>query len=108
MELRTKSFFPKVEDRLAKRLQMSLNIPTVLTGNGKLRAYQHRFKIIEDPKFPCEMNSQTADKLIRECTLLSKKRQILKNTRSITKAGGNGLYLTLNWQTSTLIYSKSL
>jgi hypothetical protein len=58
----------------------------VITGHGKLRAYLHRFKITEDPMYPCEMNSQTTDHLIRECTLLSKQRQILKN--SITKASG--------------------
>jgi hypothetical protein len=81
----TKSFFPKLKDRLAKRLQMRLNISMVITGHGKLRAYLHRFKIIEDPMCPCEMNSQTNDHLIHECILLSKQRHILK--KRITKAG---------------------
>ena len=59
----------------------------VITGHGKLRAYLHRFKIIEDLMCPCEMNPQTTDHLIRECTLLSKQRQSLKN--SLMKEGGS-------------------
>jgi ribonuclease HI len=86
-EALTKTFFPKVKDTLSKRLQMCLNISTVLTGHRKLRAYLHRFKITEDPMCPCEMKPQTTNQLIRECTLLSKQRQSLKN--SIMKAGGN-------------------
>jgi hypothetical protein len=82
----TKSFFPKVKDRLAKRLQMCLYLSTIVTGHGKVRAYLHRFKINEDPMCPCKMNPQTTDHLIRECALLSKQRQSLKN--NITKAGG--------------------
>jgi len=83
----TKTFFPKVKDRLAKRLQMCLNLSTVITGHGKLRAYLHRFKIIDDPMCPCEMNPRTTDHLIRECTLFRKQRQRLKN--SIIKASGS-------------------
>jgi hypothetical protein len=35
------------------------------------------------------MNPQTTDRLIRECALLSKQKQTLKN--NITKAGGRWL-----------------
>ena len=84
--LTKKNCSPKVKDRLAKRLQMCLNLSTVITGHGKFRGYLHRFKII-DPMRPCEMNPQTTDHLIRECTLLRKQRQRLK--KSIMKAGGN-------------------
>jgi hypothetical protein len=75
----TKSFFPKVKDRLAKRLQMCLHLSTTVTGRGKLRAYLHRFKKTEDPMCPCKMNPQTTDHLIRECALLSRQRHRLKN-----------------------------
>ena len=44
--------FPKIKDRLAKRLQMNLNLLTVVTGQGKLGAYLYRFKIVEDPTCP--------------------------------------------------------
>jgi hypothetical protein len=81
----TKSLFPKIKNRLAKRLQMCLHLSTIVTGPGKLRADLHRFKITDDPMCPCKMKPQTTDPLIRECALLSKQRQYLKN---ITKAGG--------------------
>jgi ribonuclease HI len=67
----TKSFFPNVKHRLAKELQMNINMSTVVTGHGKLRTYLHRFRIIKDPMCPCVMNSQTSEHLIRECTLLT-------------------------------------
>ena len=82
----TKTFFPTIKDRLTKRLQMNLNLSTVVTGHGKLRSYLHRFKIIDDPTCPCQMGSQSTEHLIRECTILNKQRETLKN--GITKAGG--------------------
>jgi len=66
---------------------MCLTLSMVITGQVKLRAYLHRFKIIEDPMCPCETNPQTIDHLIWECTLLSKQRQSLKN--GIIEAGGS-------------------
>ena len=45
----TKTFFPKIKDRLARRLQMKLNLSTVLTGHGRLGSYLCRFKIIGRP-----------------------------------------------------------
>jgi len=102
----TKTFFPKVKDRLATRLQMCLNLSKVITGHGKLRSCLPRFKIIDDPMCPCEVNPQTSDHLIRECTLLRKQRQRLNNI--IIKAGGAGHNQTLNWQPRVRSYSKSL
>jgi hypothetical protein len=85
MSLNKILFFPKVKDRLPKRLQMCFNLSTIVTGHGNLRAYLHRFQIIEDPMCPCKMNPQTTDHLIWECALFSKQRLSLKH--SITKAG---------------------
>jgi hypothetical protein len=33
----TKTFFPIVKDRISKRLQMCINVSTIVTGHGKLR-----------------------------------------------------------------------
>jgi hypothetical protein len=57
----TKTFFPSVKDRLSKRLQMCINLSTIVSGHGKLRSYFHRFKIIEDPTCLCNMSPQTND-----------------------------------------------
>ena len=83
----TKTFFPIVKDRISKRLQMCMNFSTIITGQGKLRTYFHRFKMIDDPTCLCKMSPQTTDHLLWECDLLKKQRQVLRN--SITKAGGN-------------------
>jgi hypothetical protein len=83
----TKTFFPSVKDRLSESLQMCINLSTIVTGHGKLRSYFHRFKITEDPTCLCNMSPQTTDHLLRECELLRKQRQVLKN--SIMKADGN-------------------
>ena len=82
----TKTFFPIVKDRISKRLQMCINLSTIVTGQGKLRSYCHRFKIIQDPTCLCKMSPQAADRLLLECELLRKQRQVLRN--SIRKAGG--------------------
>jgi hypothetical protein len=75
----TKTFFPKIKDRLAKRLQINLNLTTVVTGHGKLGSYLHRFKIIEGPTCPCQKGHQNTDHLIRERTVLNKKRKPSKS-----------------------------
>ena len=82
-----KTFFPIVKDRISKRLQMCINLSTIVTEHGKMRSYYHRVKIIEDPTCLCKMSPQTTEHLLWECELLRKQRQVLRN--SITKAGRN-------------------
>ena len=46
-------------------------LTTMLTGHGRLNAYYHWFKIIEDPTCPCGGGSQAAHRfysLITNCT----------------------------------------
>jgi hypothetical protein len=61
-------------------------VSAVVTGNGKLRSYLYKFKIIDDPTCPCQMVPQSTEHLTRECTILNKQRDTLKN--GITNAGG--------------------
>jgi hypothetical protein len=82
-----KMFFPSVKDRLSKRLQMCINLSTIVTRHVKPRSYFHRFKITEDLTCLCKMSPQTTDHIVWECELLRKQRQILKN--SIMMAGRN-------------------
>jgi len=83
---KTKSFFPDIDERKSKRLQMGVNLSTIVTGHGTLRSYYHRFKIKDDPECVCKMGPQITDYLIWECAHLLKQRQTLKNT--IRKVGG--------------------
>ena len=66
---------------------MGIKQSTIITRHDTLRAYYHRFKIIDDPKSVCKMGPQTSDHLLWECELLIKQREVLKNR--IKKAGGN-------------------
>jgi hypothetical protein len=61
----TKIFSPSVKDRLSKRLQMCINLSTIVTGHGKLRSYFYRFKVIEYPTCLCNMSPQTIDHFIQ-------------------------------------------
>jgi ribonuclease HI len=83
----TKIFFPSVKDRISKRLQMCINLSTIVTGHGKRRSYFHRFKIVDFPTCLCKKSPQTADHLLWECELLRKQGQVLRI--SIMKFGGN-------------------
>ena len=59
----TRSFFPNTGERKSKRLQMGINLATVVTGHGPLRSYYHRFKIKDDPECVCRMGPQTTNHL---------------------------------------------
>jgi hypothetical protein len=60
----TKTFFPRVKDRLLKSLKMDINLSTIITEHGKLRAYFYRFKIIEEPTCPYKMSPQTSEHIL--------------------------------------------
>jgi len=49
----TKTFFPVIGDRKSQKLQMNIKLSTAVTGHGTLRAYCHRFEIINDPACVC-------------------------------------------------------
>jgi len=63
----TKQFFPNIKERLKKRIKLTPNFTATVTAHGKTKAYLHRFKIIDSPKFPCETRNRTVDHLIYEC-----------------------------------------
>jgi len=49
----------------------------MVTGNGNLRSYLHRFKIIETSMSPCSTTDRTIDHFLFECDLLNKERDNL-------------------------------
>jgi hypothetical protein len=81
----TKDFFPSEERRLAVNLQLNPNVTTIMSGQGNIRSYLHRLKIIASPECPCKQNIQTVDHLIYQCEKLKYEREILKN--SVLKTG---------------------
>jgi len=76
----TKEYFPNVEERLKMKLNLTQNYTAIVTGHGKIRAYLHRFKIIQEPTCPCGTAEQTTDHLIFECETITKERERLKTT----------------------------
>lgn len=83
----TKSYFPSVKDRLRVSIPLNNNLTTFLTGHGKLRAYFHRFHILDSPECPCGKGDQTAEHLIFQCAILDKERSVFRN--NILKLGGH-------------------
>jgi len=69
-----------------------------MSGNGNIRSYLHRLKIIDSPECPCKQDIQAIDHLIFPCEKLKYERGVLKN--SVLKAG--------NWpiSQSELVYKK--
>jgi len=45
----TKAFFPKIEDRLKFRINGTPHFTAIVTGHGNIKAYLHKYKIIDDP-----------------------------------------------------------
>ena len=81
----TKQYFPIITERLKIQINLTSELTTMLTGHGKLRAYYHRFNIIDDPTCICGGGSQTAHHLLYDCQLYSKERMQLRDI--ITKNG---------------------
>jgi len=81
----TKEFFPGVESRVAVNLNLSANVTIIMSGQGNIRSYLHRLKIIGCPVCPSKHGSQTVDHQIFQCKRLKNEREILKN--SVLKVG---------------------
>jgi len=55
----TKSFFPKIADRLKLRINATPNFTTTVTGHGNIKTYLYKYKIIQNPMCSCnEGNNQ--------------------------------------------------
>jgi len=50
----------------------------LVTGHGKTKSYLYRFKITDNTTCPCNMEDQTLDHILNNCTRHKKQRDILK------------------------------
>jgi len=73
----TKEFFPDIKDRLKNKINITPNFTAFVTAHGKIKAYLHRFKIIESPECPCGGGSQTVDHLLYDYTTLQNESERL-------------------------------
>jgi len=74
----TKALFPKIEDRLKFRINITPNCTAIVTGHGNIEAYLHKYKIKDDPTCPCRKGPRTVQHIIFDCPLLEKEREKLK------------------------------
>ena len=70
-----KEFFPNIKIRLSTKITPTPNFTALVTSHGNIKAYLHRFKIIESPDCPCGGGNQTVDHIIFECSFLQDKRE---------------------------------
>jgi len=71
---KTKSFFPKIVDRLKWEIKCNPKLSTIVTGHGNIKSYLYKYKIIDNPMCPCKKGDQTVDHILSDCTLLEQER----------------------------------
>ena len=65
-----------ITHRLKIHTTLTSELTTMLTGHGRLKAYYHRIKIIEDPTCACGGGRQTAHHLLYDCKLCKERLQL--------------------------------
>jgi hypothetical protein len=76
----TKTFFPKIPDRIKLRLNITPNFTTIVTDHGHIKSYLYKYKITDSPMCTCKSGEQTVDHILYECQLLEQERARLQNT----------------------------
>jgi len=71
----TKSFFPKIADRLKMKINVTPNFTTMVTGHGNIKSYLHKYKILDSPMCSCKSREQTADHILYDCKLLEQETE---------------------------------
>ena len=66
-----------VTERLNMKLSINRSLTTMMTGHGNIKAYLHRFKLIDSATCPCGDNDQTTDHLLYDCKQLQTQRDTL-------------------------------
>jgi hypothetical protein len=70
----TKTFFPKIADRLKLKIKVTLNFTTMVTGHGNIKSYLHKYKNIDSPMCSCKSGEQTIDYILFDCELVEQDR----------------------------------
>jgi hypothetical protein len=74
----TKSFFPKIADRLKLKINITSNFTIMVTGHGNIKSYLHKHKILDSPMCFCKNGEQTVGHILMNCKLLERERDSLK------------------------------
>ena len=65
----TKSFFPKIVDRMKLTINATPNFTAIVTGHGNIKSYLHKYKITQSPVCPCEQGEQSVEHILYKCKL---------------------------------------
>jgi hypothetical protein len=74
----TKSFFPKIVDRMRLTINTTPNFTAIVTGHGNIKSYLHKFKIIQSPMCSCKQGEQSVEHILYDCRLHEHDRDRLK------------------------------
>jgi hypothetical protein len=67
------------------KISTNQSLTTMMTGHGNIKAYLHRFKLIDSATCPCrDNNDQTIDHILYECEILKTQTDSLRLTVSKT------------------------
>ena len=74
----TKSFFPKIADKLKLKINATPKFTITVNGHRKMKTYLYKYKIIEGPMCSFDEGEQSVDHILYECKLLEHERDRLK------------------------------
>jgi hypothetical protein len=62
------------------KISAKQSLTTIMTGHGNIKAYLHRFKLIDSATCPYRDNDQNIDHILYECEILKTQRGSLRLT----------------------------
>jgi len=69
----TKTFFPKITDRLKLKINVTPNFTMMVKGHGNIKAYLYRFKTKDRQMCSCKRGEQTIDHTLFDCELVQQE-----------------------------------
>jgi hypothetical protein len=61
------------------KIPVTLEFTAIVSGHGKTKSYLHRFKLIDNPMYPCKVGAQSSEHLIYDCEILEIQRKTMKH-----------------------------
>jgi hypothetical protein len=74
----TKSFFPKIVDRMKLTINATPHFTAIVTSLGNIKSYLHKFKIIQSPLCSCKQGEQSMEHILYDCKFHEQDRDRLK------------------------------
>jgi hypothetical protein len=65
-------------DRIKLKINITSNFKTMVRGQGNIKSYLYKCKILDRPMFSCRSGKQTVDHIWFDCKLHEQKRDKLK------------------------------